>query len=274
MAAPNPLRLAYARQFPAEMARLLAAHGSDAVAAGLDGLPATSLAALVAHLPRERARGVLELQDDKTVGEWLDEAALDDALAIARHLDDEHRTRVLESVSAVTRREALKRLLIYPRTTAGAAADPTAPRLDAALRLDDALGVLRGEQPEAERTIWLVDTQGRYVGLLDATRALASNSGNQMLSAMAIAVRPLRADTTLVNAHDYPEWHRHPELPVVDHLDRFLGSLSHERLSAALGDDLRVDAGLADVVGELTRQYFHVMSSVLGELFGVRGTKR
>ncbi len=273
MAAPNPLRLAYAQRFPEEMARLLAAQGSEAVTAGLDNLPAAALAAVVAHLPRSHARRVLEHQDDKTVGDWLDASALDDAVAIARHLDDDRRTRVLESVSAFTRREALRRLLIYPRTTAGAVADPTAPRLDSTLKLDDALEQLRGEQPESERAIWLVDTQGRYIGLLDATRALAASSTHRSLSELAITVRPLRADTTLVSARDYPEWRKYSELPVVDHHESFLGSISHERLLVALGDDARAESGLGDVVGELTQKYFHVMGSVLGELFGLRAKR-
>ncbi|MCA1798068.1 MAG: hypothetical protein LC632_01075 [Xanthomonadaceae bacterium] len=274
MAALNPLRLAYAQRFPAEMAQLLAAQGADAIAAGLDGLPEKSVAALVAHLPRGHARRVLEQQEDMTLGEWLDKASLDEALAIARHLDDERRIRVLESVSAVSRREALKRLLIYPRTTTGAVADPTAPQLQAALPLSDALDLLRGDRASSERAIWLVDAQGRYAGLLDANRALVAPSGRYTLADLSLTVRPIRADITLADARDFPEWNLYPELPVVDHLDHFLGSLSRERLLAALGDDLRAETGLADAVTELTQQYFHVLRSVLGDLFGPRGAKR
>lgn len=253
---------------------MLAAEGGDAVVAGLDGLPEESVAALVAHLPRGHARRVLESASDNSVGAWLEDAALDDALAIVLHLDDERRGPVLDAIKSFARREALKRLLIYPRTTAGAVVDPGAPRLDAALPLGDALEQLRGELPEPDRTIWLVGAQGRYVGMLDATRALAASSARHLLSELAIYIRPLRADITLVNARDYPEWQRHSELPVVDHLDHFLGSLSRERLLAALGDGTRADAGLADVVTELTQQYFHVMGTVLGELLGLRRAKR
>ncbi|MEX0900097.1 MAG: hypothetical protein WD081_05340 [Gammaproteobacteria bacterium] len=273
MAEPHPLCVAYARQSPGELAAFLVALGDDAIPQTLARLPDAEAAALVAHLPRAPAARVLGAQRDERIVEWLEEAALDDALAIALQLDEGRRTRVLDALPDRRKREALKRLLIYPQTAVGALADPTAVRLDASLPLGEALAILRVDRTGAERSVWLVDGTGRYVGLLDSSQALIAKSETQKLADLCISVRAIRADTIIADAGDYPDWQRYSELPVVDHLDHLLGALSRERLVAALGTNAPREAGLTDVVGELTTQYFHVMGSALGELFG-RSTRR
>jgi Mg/Co/Ni transporter MgtE len=271
---PHPLRVAYARQFPGEFAAYLVMLGGDAIPQALAGLPEAQAAALVAHLPGAHAARALAAQRDERIVEWLNEAKLDDALAIVLQLYDKRRARILDSLPNRRTRETLKRLLVYPRTTVGALADPTALRLDATLPLGEAVAILRSDDSGTARPVWLVDGDGRYVGLLDSNQALIARSEKPQLADLSIAVHALRADTTLANARTHPNWQQHAELPVVDHLDHLLGTLSHERLVAALGAENPHEAGLADVVSALTHQYFHVMGTVLGELFGLRGARR
>ena len=270
----HPLRLAYARQFPGELASFVVTRGTDAVEEALVGLPQEQAAALVAHLPGVHAARVLAAQSDARVGEWVSEAGLDDALAIALQLEEERRTRILEGLPSRRTRDALKRLLVYPRSKVGALVDPAALRLDATYPLGDAIAILREDNAGARRSVWLVDGDGRYVGMLDSGQALIGGSDKPRLAELSIAVQALRADTTLANARDHPSWQKYAELPVVDHLDHLLGTLSREKLLTALGADPPSEAGLSDVVHTLANEYFRVMGTVLGEIFGLRGARR
>jgi Mg/Co/Ni transporter MgtE len=270
----NPLELAYAREYPAEVAALLAAQGDGEIVRVLEELPRQESAAVVARLPNGHAARILADREDATVAGWLDAASEDHALALLLHLDEARRTRVLNLLPKPRMRHALERLLNYPETSVGALVDPGAVKLDADMLLADAVAVLRADVPGPEQPIWLVDGQSRYVGRLDPGRILTATSDKFTLSELLITIRPLRAETSLANALDFPEWQKYLELPVVDRHDHLLGTLSRARLAAAVGGGNTADQGLADGVGELTRQYFRVISICLGDLLGLQGRNR
>lgn len=270
MAESHPLELAYTREFPAEVAAFLATRGDEAVAQALEDLPAEQAAALVARLPQGHAVRVLAARDDEHVAAWLTAASADDALALLLHLDEGRRTSLLGLLPDRRRRRTLGRLLNYPQTAVGALVDPTATRLNAAMPLVEAVAILRVDAPASERSIWLVDDDGGYVGRLDLCRVLVAQSARLRLDELLIPVRPLRADTTLANARDFSEWQKYLELPVVDHQDYMLGTLSRARLLSALAAGRTAASGVGPV-GELTQQYFRVLGICLGDLFGRRG---
>lgn len=274
MAEYHPLELAYASEYPGEVATFLATQGDAAIAAALDDLPAEQAAALVAKLPHGNAVRVLTSRDDEYIANWLVTAGVDDALALLLHLDEERRSSVLAMLPRRRLRHSLSRLLVYPQTAVGALVDPKAIRLDAAMPLAEAVSILRLDKPAAEQSIWLVDEHGRYVGRLDLGGLLAAPSETLRLADLLIPVRPLRAETTLANARDFSEWRRHLELPVIDHEDHMLGTLSHARLLSALAADVSGDSGIAPGVSALARQYFRVLGICLDGLLGPRGRER
>lgn len=267
----HPLGLAYAREYPGEVATFLASQGDEAVAAAVEALPEREAAAVVARLPNGHAARVLAGQDDAGVAAWLDVASADHALALLLHLDETRRARVLDLLPRPRMRHALERLLNYPQTSVGALVDPTAVRLDAAMPLAEAVAVLRTDAPGPEQSIWLVDEQGRYAGRLDLARVLATASDKLRLAELAIAVRPLRAETTLATALDFAAWQKYLELPVIDRHDHLLGALSHARLVSAAAEGGHAENGFVAGMGELTRQYFRVIAICLGDLLGLQG---
>lgn len=270
----HPLKLAFAREFPRELAAYSAAQGAEAVEEALDGLPANAAAAVVAALPHGHAVRVLTGRDEECVGEWVNAASPDHALALLLHLPEERRSGVLDRLSSRRVRRNLKRLVVYPRGTIGALVNPAATRLEASLSLAEAVAILRDDEPGPEQSIWLVDEAGTYVGLLDLSSVLASRSNFLKLREFLVPVRALRAETTLGAARDFEQWQAHPELPVVDELEHLLGSLSRSRLMSALSGTQVTDRGLVEDLGELVRQYFRVMGVCLGDLFSLRGRKR
>lgn len=270
---PHPLELAYTREFPGEVAAFLATRGDEAVAQALEGLPAEHAAALVARLPQGHAVRVLAARDDEHVARWLHAASADHALALLLHLDEARRTRLLALLPDRRARRTLRRLLNYPETAVGALVDPTATRLNAAMPLAEAMAILRVDAPASEQAVWLVNDDGGYVGRLDLCRVLLAPSARLRLDELLIPVRPLRADITLANARDFSEWQKYLELPVVDHLDHMLGTLSRARLLSALAAG-RSAASALSPVSELMQQYFRVLGICLGDLFGRQGQGR
>lgn len=270
----HPLKLAFAREYPGELAACAATQGSDAVARALEGLPPASAAAVVAGLPHGHAVRVLGGQDDARVGEWLNAASVDHALSLLLHVDEGRRTAILDHLSNRRMRRTLERLVVYPSETVGALVNPSAMRLNASLPLSEAIVILQADESGPEQSIWLVDDDGLYLGLLDLSSVLVARSDTLKLHEFLVPVRALRAETALAAARDFDEWQAHPELPVVDDLDHLLGSISRGRLMAALAGTRMTNRGLVDDVGELVRQYFRVMGICLGNLFGTRGSKQ
>ncbi|MCA1779424.1 MAG: hypothetical protein LC637_08600 [Xanthomonadaceae bacterium] len=270
----NPLARAYARRFPGEVAAHLIKHSATVIAQTLDGLPDDVAAGVIARMPHGHAVRILAARDDASIAAWIDAAGLDHALAILLHVSSDRRERILECLSSRRTRRALRKLVIYPPDTAGAALNPAAPRLEASLSLADAVEFLRGDDLEPERLIWLVDGDGRYRGLLDSGRALAARTHRAALEEFLVRVKALRAETTLTNARDANQWLEHSELPVIDEHDHLLGSITRVRLMAALGRSDAGDSGLVDGLGALAHQYFRVLAICLGDLFDARRPRR
>lgn len=274
MNASRPLTIAYARRFPGEVAAHLARGGIEETIQALAGLDDEAGAAVVARLPHGIGMRTLSGLDDERIAAWLGAAGLDDALAILLHVDAGHRTRILDALPNRRVRRTLRRLVVFPADTVGATLNPAAIRLDAGMILREAVALLRNDEAESEQAIWLVDGEGNYLGGLDLGRALTARSDRARLKKFRLDIKPLRGETTLVNARDHGEWLEHAELPVVDELGHLLGSISRARLVRELDSAGLSDPGLADGVSELVRQYFRVMGICLSDLFGAGRTQR
>lgn len=270
----NPLAHAYARRFPAEVAAHLIKHDATVIAETLDGLPDNVAAGVMARMPHGHAVRILSARDDASIATWIDAAGLDHALTILLHVGTDRRERVLECLSSRRTRRALRKLVVYPPDTAGAALNPAAPRLEASLSLADAVEFLRSDDLEPERVIWLVDGDGKYRGLLDSARALAARTQRAALDEFLVRVKALRAETTLTNARDANQWLEHAELPVIDEHGHLLGSITRARLMAALGRGETGDSGLVDGMGALAHQYFRVLAICLDDIFDARRPRR
>lgn len=265
----NPLRLAYARKFPDEVAAHLARESGEETARTLADLPDEVAASVVAYLPHGVGIRVLSGLDDDQITAWLSAAALNDALAVLLHLDAGRRSRILESLPNRRRRRTLRRLVAFPADTVGTTLNPAAVRLDADLSLREAVALLRGDGLESEQSVWLVDDDGNYLGRLDLSQALAARSGRTRLKRFLVDIRPLRGETTLIAARDHEEWLEHVELPVIDEIGHLLGSISRARLMRELDSRHAAGGGLADGISRLAQEYFRIMAICLGDLFSM-----
>lgn len=270
----NPLACAYARRLPGEVAAHLSKRGADAVVKTLAELPDDVAAGVIARLPHGHAVHILAGRDDARIAALIDAAGLDHALAILLNVSTDRRQRILESLASRRKRRALRKLVVYPRDTTGAALDPTAARLEASMSLAEAVEFLRGNALEPERAIWLVDADGNYRGLLDSGSALAARTQLAALDEYRVRIKPLRAETTLTNASNSDQWLAHSELPVVDEHGHLLGSLTRARLMTTMGGHGPGNSALIDGMSDLAHQYFRVLGVCLGDLFDTRRPRR
>lgn len=270
MTGTNPLKAAFARNHPEELAVYLAAQPQEALVSLLEELPGDACAAVVAKLPRALCAKLLAAQSDEAVAGWIAQTTLDNALTLVLHLDAERRAAILARLSDRRLRRMLERVVVYPQKTVGALMDPAAVRLVASTTLDEAVELLRAGDADAGEWIWIVDAEGRYAGLLDMSKALLARSERYRVGELAIRLEPLRAETTLLAARDLDEWNKHPELPVVDHLGHLLGTLSRARLLGAIKNEMPGERGIVDGLASLSSQYFRVMRICLGDILGLR----
>ncbi len=270
MTDPNPLKTGFARNHPEELAALLAGQSRETLLETLGDLPADVGAGVIARLPRTVMAELLAAESDDAVASWVGRAALDDALTLVLQLEAGRRPRVLGRLPLRHMRRTLETLVVYPKRTAGALVDPGVARVAASLDLAQAIDLLRADDRGDVETIWVVDRDGRYLGLLDVGRALLSRSNRQPVGELAVRVEALRAETALAAARDLDGWLKHPELPVVDHQDHLLGALSRHRLMAALGAEMPEHHGLIDGIATVTESYFRFLGACLGALFGSR----
>lgn len=270
MADPHPLKVAFARNHPEELAAWLAAQPHEALLEALGELPADACGGVAARLPHTAGDRLIAAQSDETVAGWVAHATLDTALTLLLRIETSRRPSILRTLPDRRMRRALERAVIYPRKTVGALLDPTAVRIAASTTLEEAIELLRVGDYTSREWIWIVDGEGRYEGLLDVRRALLARSDRYRVGELAIRLEPLRAETALTAARDLDEWMKHPELPVVDHRGHLLGTLSRERLIEALRREEPSEHGVVDGVVSLTNQYFRVMRACLGDLLGAR----
>ena len=273
-AAINPLACAYARLYPDEVAASLSKRGADALYGTLDSLPADVAANVIARLPHGHAVRYLSGFDGTRIAAWIDAADLGHALSILLHVGLDRRQRILEGLASRSKRRILSRLVVYPPGTAGATLNPVAPRLEVSMSLADAVELLRGDNLQPEQAIWLVDGDGNYQGLLDSARALTARTDHAGLDEFMLKVRPLRAETTLSNAHHSDQWLQQAELPVIDEQGHLLGSIARARLQAELGSADMAASGLIDAISDLAYQYLRVLGICLGDLFDRSRSRR
>ena len=118
------------------------------------------------------------------------------------------------------------------------------------------LAELRKLDPEAQGPVVIVDSEGRYLGVLDRWRLLLRSLPSGSVRDYLIAVKAVRPETPVTTVAMNDEWHTRNWLPVIDHRHRVLGAVSREKVlraaraqsqSAQSGGDILLDL-LADLV--------------------------
>ncbi len=218
----------YARRRPAEFANAVARAGAAAANTLLDGLSDDVLPAVAVHLPQAIAMQLLDRSTDDRLVRWLAEADLDTAVRLARRIGQQRRHDLARRLPARRRRD-VDRYCSCPDGSVGAHVDTRFESVSDAATVADAVRALGSRQTRDRAPLLVVDVQGRFVGWLDAQKALLRGPGGSVRDCVT-PVRPVPAHSELLNARLMFTARDESWLPVVDVRSRPIGLLHRSRL--------------------------------------------
>lgn len=267
----DPFSIEFARDMPDAFARTCARGEPAEISQVLDSLPDSLAASIAARLPLSRMQALLAAGLARPEV-WLAAASFDDATALMGMLPRDQCVALVNGLADRDRRRKIRQYLNYPARSVGALAS------DEMLRIADDLSIadLRQELHALEDTRFeqaiIVETEGKYFGVLNLWRMTVEDSDNRPVRHCADRVPSLNPEASVFNAVKAEAWAEHAWLPVVDHENRVLGVASRSRVFAALGATREEASIIHDSITGLGEQYLGVMSEFLGWLLAPRRT--
>jgi magnesium transporter len=239
---------------PVDGAAILSDADLDAAARVLARMLAPEGSAVLDRLPEESARGVLARLSPRVIA------------ALLRRLPEPARQRLLELLGE-DERPAVARVLEAADGTAAALMDPRVLALPADLEVRAARARVLEHPDEAHYNLYVVDRDGRLVGVLNL-RELLTLPESELLSAVMNPPTwsiPAHAERLDVIAH--PGWRHVHSLPVVDEGGRFLGAIRYRTLRVLEEQAFReVDTRAASTSQALGDLYWTGVSGVVSAL--------
>lgn len=259
----------YARRQPHQFAASIAHASHDEISTILEGLPNEIAASAVCSLPVSIIRDLFS-DSRRDRSPWLLEGSTSHAMGMLISLPKDQRSQLVNALPAGARRRALQRFLNYPVHSVGTIVSQEFIVASADRSTKDVIGELKREA--LDRIVIVIDDADHYVGIMDPQRVLAGDSESPV-STFTDRVEPLLAEIPVDEASGLDQWSQHTTLPVVDHQQRVLGTVSRQELLAAAAEMRPPVAPIHEVLAEMSSLYIGVLTQLLsGIVRGPRGT--
>jgi Mg/Co/Ni transporter MgtE len=261
---------AYLRLHPESAARLLESMPTDEANAVLNAVDVATAAPVVGHmLPTYTAR-CFETQPPADSALLLERLGSQEAVAVLRHLRNEHREAVLSSLGPQWLM-AFKLLLSYPTNTVGAWVEPRVLTLADDCTVGEARDRIGRSEQVTQARIYVLDRARRLRGAVRGLALLQVPSRKKLASILEPA-DALWARDALATAQENGVWERYTEAPVVNRDEEFIGVISYTDLRRAFRQVNRVAGPNGDrEIAEVTELIAIGAGSVwrsLGDLIG------
>ncbi|MGE0824443.1 MAG: magnesium transporter [Candidatus Binatia bacterium] len=184
-------------------------------------------------------RVLVELSDD---GARRVLSALDPALAAAllARLDPQMREQRLALLDPASVRE-LRVLMTYPPDSAGSLMDPRVMTFRPELSTEEALARLRTLQRRPMHDLFLVDVDGRLVGILDLQDVAVASATTPLANLRQRVPACVPAIATREEVVEELTQRKLTSLPVIDAEGRVIGVLHYDTLVEAVQDEASAD---------------------------------
>ena len=239
---------------PGAAARTLESLPDDEVLAVLVDTPPGQAAEVLRQLAPNRASEVLGRMTGPEAEGVVEHLGFDDAADLVRRLSAEDRRRFVQALQPGSGK-ALQALVDFPPGTAGAFMDPRVLALPEDVTVNDAVGRIRSAPDHVRYNLYVVDREGRLVGVLNLRELLLSD-GEHTLGTIArrdVLSIPADADRSLIVGH--AAWKEAHSIPVVDRKGTYLGAIRYRtwRLLVEEAEQRRSrrDTTTADALGDL-----------------------
>lgn len=271
MAEDDLLTTDFARKHPEAFARILGRGETAEIAAILESMPAATSASIASRLPASRISALL-ISGDNVAGRWLANATLDDAKTLLSRIPRERSLTLVNSIADRTRQRKLLQYLHYPAHSVGALVVDVPVRFSSDSPAADVIAELRTINTGFPGLVAIVRPDGRFLGALDIWALLVSVAPGGSIRDFTVSTPAIHPETSLVSAVADEDWHSHNLLPVVDHEEHLLGSVSRATLFAAIERSEERARPTTDLVLALTSDVIRLFGDMLERIISRRST--
>ncbi|MEM7157531.1 MAG: magnesium transporter [Myxococcota bacterium] len=238
------------------------------VASQLDNLDVDDQLRVMQLLPLDRRSEVLEAMRHETAAELvaqlvpeeaaslLDDLDVDDAVDILGRVDEEQLQKILGRLDEDDANE-LEELLAYDENTAGGIMSPQYFQVSPDATVGDALAMIQDEEepPETAFYVYVVDVDGRLVGVCSLRMLVISRSSQRIRDVMEREVVRATADTDQEDVADLVMRYDLVAVPVIDEFDVMLGVVEVDDIVDVIREEATEDilkmAGAGEELAEV-----------------------
>ncbi|NLC57028.1 MAG: magnesium transporter [Armatimonadetes bacterium] len=230
------------RLHPADISRILGQLSAEDRAAAVMQFSDETLAEALGGLDAATRSAILEELDDRRASSILAHMAPDEATDLLQDLPEERQTELLTRMGSEDA-AALSRLLRYDEQSAGGLMTTEFIALPAHLTAQEAITRVRELAPKAETIYYLyvVDDEGRLMGVLSLFRLLTSPPEQPIAASMTAAVIAVPATMDQEEVAATIAKYRLLAVPVIDEQHRLLGIVTVDDTIDVVDEEAKED---------------------------------
>jgi len=201
----------------AEAAEKVRSFETDFAAEALESLDPWQSSAIFRELSREYK------------AELLERMSPDDSVDLLQEISEEEKAAILPLLSELTR-QRLTSLLKYPEDTAGGTMSPQVLSLPETMKVDTAIGELRGKEKELEEInyVYVTDETGKLTGVLPLRDIAFRDPGLKLKEVMNTDVKTVSPESDREKVARMFDKFDYLALPVVNEEEFLLGVITFD----------------------------------------------
>ncbi|HSW39705.1 MAG TPA: magnesium transporter [Acidobacteriota bacterium] len=213
-------------------------------------------AELISDIDTAVAADLLERLPVPRAADVLDEMNPDDATDVISYFDPDYATRILIEMSP-EEQATVRELLVHPSDTAGGRMTPDFVSIDAGLRADEAIDLLRSVAQETEMLnyVYVTDSDDHLLGVVSMRNLVLSSPDTPMKDIMVTDVISIVAEADQEEAARLISRYNLLALPVVDEEHRILGVITIDDIAEVVKEEATEDFHRSAAVHPLEMSY-------------------
>ena len=256
--APDDLAAETEEMHPADLANVV------------EAMPPEKVGEFLRALPPNRAAQVIEYLDDELRAEFLEHVTTEQAAEIISEMTPDDRADVLETLEEKTAddilsdlpdqaRQETERLLQFEPDTAGGLMTTGFVAVEQSLSVEEALAQVRAAarsgRREAMHAIYVVDPDGKLVGVMSLRELLAAPEGASVDGVMHSEIVSVQASADREEVARVTSEYDLVAVPVVDGFGRIVGAITVDDVIDAMVEEQTEDVQRLGAVQPLHEPY-------------------
>ena len=245
-------------------------HAAD-LANVVEEMPRARVGDFLRALPANRAAQVIEYLDDELRAEFLEHVSTEQAAEIISAMMPDDRADVLETLEEETAdeilsdlteeaREETEKLLQYEPDTAGGLMTTELVSVEQTVTVEEALAHVRAAARSGRResihAIYVVDTDGKLVGVMSVRELLAAPEGASVADVMHTEIVSVQTSADREEVARVTSEYDLVVVPVVDGFGRIVGVITVDDVIDAIVEEQTEDVQRLGAVQPLEDPYF------------------